>query len=462
MMMLWLKLPVILLFFLAMSASARPLVAQELIQEEGELKREYLSLRERHLSPEAVTWQLEQVPDLISQRSIQEWYRAEVSFQKKYDTFQLKKQLYFAHKVASEANCWFDKLNKFQKRRLKKKLDKLTFKKAAYENNRDLFGSENDLLRAISYTEMTDAQLLFSKKLEKVLGVNNKSLSDHTDGIKKGFHLLPHLLKIQKAMIKDRNSSQGETPILDIMGEGVLAYARIQQVKTTLSGLENIPIPVYDGKTINVISFEHANGTLDTIVQSAIPKENRKGIGFFGAAQYVFPGAWVRSLEKSDHYIVVNKGREISRTRELIDSRKLHGFMAAAEGFTSSGLFETRPISPLFISTYWELHDLGYTINIIPMSYPENSLLYHELPVNRPLFVSGIIGKPLTSIAAERLLALTGERESMGIWLRSAWHRELKTDESLLLSSPGISAIERALEQRLWRKVAVIFPEQCR
>lgn len=453
-------------FLLILSSLA---IAGDLRTDEIALKELYLKTKKTQLSPEQVSKILNSAVSDADKIKILSWYKSEILFQKKYDEFQNKKLSYMADKVLKTGECLRNNLTQKvalsskRKNEIIQKWNALVQLKENYQKNTPLFGTKKDYLRVLSYNRLYEGQNAFAVSMEEALNVDDNESIKALDDLFLEMMNLPHYIKIMYAMNFQRLSSQGETPILDAIGEGAASMGRQWDVRVTWQGLGNLPEPVYDGKTLNIVAFEHANSYLDTIAQAEIPAEKRKGLGFYGAAKYVFPEAWVHSLDKSDHYIVVNQGKEVTRTLEIIQDRKLHGFLAAGEGLTPAGLFETRPVSSLFTETYWELKAKGLEINIIPMSYPNNFRLYNHWKIKSeiPKRVLGVVEKPLSSHAADTLLQLTKEPASVGIWLRSVWHKSLVTDSTRLLSSPGIRDIEKAVNLRLWGKIQKKLKTSC-
>lgn len=444
-------------------------MAGDLTTDETALRELYLKTKKTQLSPEQVSKLLSSSLTAADKAKILSWYKSEIQFQKKYDEFQNKKLSYMADKVLKTGECLrtnlIQKVSLSTKRKneIIGKWNALVKQRQAYQKNIPLFGTKEDYLRVLSYNRLYEAQNAFALSMEEALNVDDDDTIRVLDNVFDEVMNLPYYVKIMYAMSFERQSPQGETPILDAIGEGVASMGRQWDVKVTWQGLDKLPEPVYDGKTLNIVAFEHANSYLDTIAQAAIPAAKRKGLGFYGAAKYVFPEAWVKSLDKSDHYIVVNQGKEVSRTLEIIQDRKLHGFLAAGEGLTPSGLFDTRPVSSLFTDTYWELKEKGLEINIIPMSYPNNFRLYNHWKIKseNPKRVLGVVESSLPSHSADSLLNLTNEKSSIGIWLRSIWHNTLVTDSTRLLSSPPFGEIENAVNLRLWNKIQKKLKTSC-
>lgn len=448
--------------------AADPAVKASLVREEGALRALLVSNKQSQASPGEIARLLGRPMSTAEKKKVLDWYKAEIKFQNTYDAFQLKKLDYISDAVIQNAECIKATLSKVplypsKREAFKKALTALIQQRQIYLQNKKLFGTKEDYLRVLAYNRLYELQNAYVARVEEALSVDDSDTLKALDKLAEDLMSLPYFAKILYALNFERQSGQGETPILDALGEGVASLGRQWGVSVKWKGLENLPAQIYDGKTLNIVAFEHANSYLDTIAQAAIPKSKRKGLGFYGAAKYVFPESWVKSLEKSDHYIVVNQGKEVSRTLEIIGSRKLHGFLAAAEGLTPAGLYETRPVSGLFTDTYWQLKDEGLDINITPMSYPDNFRLYNhwKIKTQRPNVITGVVETSLSSDAADALYALTNDRSSIGIWLRSMWHKTLITDQNLLLSSPSLNALEIAVNQRLWTKITKKVPNAC-
>lgn len=447
-------------------AQGLPAVKTYLQSEEQLLKQHFLSLKKSQPQSSVINQLLSRALTATEEKKVLQWYRSEKEFQKKYDLFQNKKLKYMADKVLANGACFKQEISKISMSSadrigISEKWSALTKQQLVYSQKRPLFGTSKDYLRVLAYNDLYRAQEAFTKALEDALDVQSLEIESGVMQLTETALTLPQLAKIMYALNFERQSRQGETPILNAIGEGVRVLGTMNQVSVKLQGINHLPAPVYDGKTVNIIAFEHANSYLDTIVQAHIPEHKREGLGFFGAAKYVFPPSWVTSLDKSDHYIVVNQGKEVPRTLEIIRARKLHGFFAAAEGLTPAGLMETRPVSPLFIKTYWELKSQGLNINLVPMSFPDNFRVYNAWKGNGPAVSTGVFKPQLSSHAADVLYTITKEKESIGIWLRSAWHETLKTNDQLLLSSPNLNVLEDSVQNRLWGKIRKNFNSRC-
>ena len=135
----------------------------------------------------------------------------------------------------------------------------------------------------------------------------------------------------------------------------------------------------------------------------------------------------------------------------------MHGFFAAAEGLTPAGLFETRPISPLFIDTYFTLLRNGLEPVITPMNFPDSFRLHNEWKLgspSTPKLIRGRVGKKIASSVVQRLRAVTGEARSLGILLRAIWHRQFVTDSTHLISSPSVEELEQMITRRYWGRLS--------
>ncbi|MFZ4713531.1 MAG: hypothetical protein ACOYL6_07465 [Bacteriovoracaceae bacterium] len=425
---------------------------EQLTRNEKTLQIDIEDQRQNGLSPDLVPLLLNAELTLPDQQLIKEWYLNESKLQNRYDQFQNLKLDYFARLQLQKSSCLQKKF--LNSKKVQQAFQTLQNETKDYFEKKSLFGSQEDYLRVLAYNRTYRAQINLSKKLKKALKLPLHQLSDKLTDLGQKLTLIPNQLDIIWNLRFKQQSAQGKTPIIDAMGRAVSKLGREEDIQVTWYGLENIPKPKYNGKTLNILAFEHANSFLDTIAQAEIPSSFRQGIGFYGAAKYVFPASWVRDLEKSDHYIVVNQGKEISRTLEIIKAKKLHGFFASAEGLSPSGLFETRPVNPLFTNTYWELRKVGLDVNIVPMSYPQSFRLYNEWKNVRESQknISGVIKPKLSAHNADKLLQITGDKNSVGIWLRSAWHQSLDNQKTLL-ASPKVIKIEQMIDELLWKEI---------
>lgn len=428
--------------------------AQDLSEMKSRLLRvedalvKHLELRENGISAELVPFILTSEMTANQKALIRDWYDEEVKFQKEYDHYQNLKLDYFALLNLKEAKGLAGSINN---KKVQSEIQKLEILTKEYFEKKDLFGTREDYLRVVAYRDMSKQHIVLSNIFRKSLRSTIKNLPTTIEDTLERLALLPNQIEILQTLKYQQNSPQGETPIIDAMGKAMRKMGRQEQITVKWLGLGHMPRPEYDGQTVNIVAFEHANPLLDTLAQAEIPPSARKGIGFFGVAKYVFPDKWVKMLRSSDHYIVVNEGQEIPRTLEIIGAKKLHGFFASAEGLSPAGMFETRPVSPLFTDTYWELKKLGLRVNIVPMGYPKNFRLFdewkHDKSKNKSIL--GVVSPALPSEKADVLAEITGETKSVAIWLRSVWHEQLK-NEALILGSPSVEDIEEMVQKRLW------------
>jgi hypothetical protein len=427
-----------------------------LSREEARLRTVYLAREQRAAS--------ELISETSSDRKILEWVQAEKKFQTEYDALQNAKLRLFGDSFIKDASCVLSENPRLTP--LATQIEKLKsiFKK--YQSLENRFGKEEDYLRVLAYNDFYRAQVETLKLLSSVslFQASEPSYSDSMSELFNGILKLPSIFKVFVSALSQKVSPQGETPILDALEGGVRQLGRENQVTVQWQGLENLPAPIYDGKTLHIIAFEHAQSYLDTIAQAELPKERRRGIGFFGAAQYVFPAPLVKALDESDHYVVVNNGTEVAKTLKIVTEKKLHGFFAAGEGLTPAGLYDLRPVTPLFTKTYFELSRRGLNIHVFPMSFPENFRLHNAWKVGSiqdEKKVVGIVGQKISSAFIQKLYRLTREEASLGVFLRASWMRTFRNDQGRFLSSPSIDELKEAIYQRYWQRIAEYTNSDC-
>ncbi len=396
--------------------------------------------------------------------SVKNWISLEKSFQEELDTLN---------------NLKIDELNRIYDQKLKcvvksfpelKTSSKFT---QAYNDYRQLFylyltqrtyfGTDIDYKRVITHRELVKSKLAIKKFLEAKFDLSTVSINDQALRIWQKTLDIPYYLNITGKLYLDKSHEQGETPVLDALNKGVRKLGRDQNVIVNWDGLNLLPQSSYDGKTLNIIAFEHAHSYLDTIAQANIPKDLRKGTGFFGAATFIFPAYWVKQLQKSDEYIVVNQGKEIQKTLDVVSRKRLDKFCAAAEGLSPAGVYDTRPVSPLFLNTYYALRQKGLKVNLTPMTFPKNFRPYNQwLSNDTSKIAKGVVSRPLSSKAADKLVSLTGDKKSIAYWLRATWHESMITDGKLFLSAPPFSDLIKQVNQVTWDRLDEVLPVDCK
>jgi hypothetical protein len=128
-------------------------------------------------------------------------------------------------------------------------------------------------------------------------------------------------------------------------------------------------------------------------------------------------------MMKSDHMVAVGHGDMAQKTIDLVCRKQLNCFFLAVEAITGMGLYEMRPVMPLFSVAVYDTIDRGLDVNLYPVAFPDNFRLMNDWsdPIEGPRLVRGVVMRPITTDLCRNLRELTGADDAVSILLRWNW-----------------------------------------
>ncbi len=238
-------------------------------------------------------------------------------------------------------------------------------------------------------------------------------------------------------------------PIPEALASTQRRLVALRNIQVSWEGLENIGNLEHDGKTLHMFLINHANSFLDTSAQQAFPV---KGMSSIGNVDIFFPRFLAQRMVKSDHMITVGHGDTTQKTIDLVRSRQLNRFFLAAEGITGTGLYEMRPVMPLFSLAVYDAIERGLDVNLYPVAFPDNFRLLNDWrdPIEGEKLVRGVVMPPISTQLCLGLRELTGSPDAISLLLRWHWFRTLSHSNREVLSMPYPTEIQRRLEAMIW------------
>ncbi len=248
----------------------------------------------------------------------------------------------------------------------------------------------------------------------------------------------------------EANSGQPDrAPIPEALAATQRKLVALRNIQIKWEGLENIGSVEHDGKTLNMFLINHANSFFDSSAQQAFPV---KGMSSIGNVDIFFPKFLARQMVKSDHMITVGHGDTTQKTIDLVRRKQLNRFFLAAEGITGTGLYEMRPVMPLFSFGLYDSIDRGLEVKLYPVAFPDNFRLLNDWrdPIEGAKLVRGVVLPPITTQLCLALRELTGTQHAISLLLRWNWFSTLSHSEREVLSMPYPTEILRRLEEMIW------------
>lgn len=238
-------------------------------------------------------------------------------------------------------------------------------------------------------------------------------------------------------------------PIPEALAGAQRKLVKMRHVQTRWDGLENIDSVEHDGKTLNMFLINHANSFFDTSAQQTFPI---KGMSSMGNVDIFFPAFLARRMVKSDHMITVGHGDTTGKTIELVRKKQLNRFFLAIEGITGVGLFEMRPVMPLFNFAVYDAIERGLELKLYPIAFPDNFRLMNDWrsPIEGPRTARGVVLPPINTQVCLSLREMTESDDAISQLIRWNWFATLKNSEDTVLAMPYPSVIKNNLERMIW------------
>jgi len=381
------------------------------------------------------------------------------AFFRSYDAFNLQKiDFFFDQALASAQDLAREHLatRGSLPRTLARRLRELEELRASYAELKVHFGTEEDMERLKVGQDVLHAYGSFVNELKKLRGTKitrnfgSARIVPFIDSPRDFLRSSDRFINLLwQSYFRARTGIKDHAPIPEALQSTQQRLVRMRRVETRWDGLEHLGDLSHDGKTLNMFLINHANSFFDTSAQQAFPV---KGLSVMGNVDVFFPPFLARRMVRSDHMITVGHGDTTGKAIELVRRRQLNKFFLAIEGITGVGLYEMRPVMPLFNSAVYEAIERGLELKLYPISFPENFRLLNDwrAPVEGKIPARGVLQPPLGTEHCLALKRATGREESIGLLMRWAWFATLNTSEQEWLSMPYPSEIQRRLDLMFW------------
>ena len=376
-----------------------------------------------------------------------------------YDKFNLTKIDYFFNEVLfrarAEALLELKNTGKLPKK-AGKLLKKLEADYVSYQNAKKYFGTEQDMERLDIGQKILPGYAEFVKTLRKERGekpwrnFGSAKIVPFVDTV-------PDFLKVSgqfarllwNSYFRANTGKTDRAPIPEALAGAQRKLVKMRQIETKWEGMENINDVAHDGKTLHMFLINHANSFFDTSAQQAFPI---KGMSSMGNVDVFFPPFLARRMVKSDHMVTVGHGDTTQKTIDLVRSKQLNRFFLAVEGITGVGLFEMRPVMPLFNFAIYDSIARGLELKLYPVAFPDNFRLMNDWrsPIEGPKVARGVVYPPMNNQICLNLKEITQTDDAVSQLLRWNWFHSLNNSNDEVLSMPAPSAIMNNLNKMIW------------
>lgn len=253
-------------------------------------------------------------------------------------------------------------------------------------------------------------------------------------------------------------SGPEQTPQLDALRDFYLAFQRSAGLRLEWLQPERLrPSGSAAGeKVLDLYVLAHASTLLDAVASSAIGQNGVAPCLNLLAAGNALPPFLTRTLDRSDHLILVGTGASdpIAKLLSVLERKRVRRLLLYPEGSVSSGLFELRHIREKFNPVLLRsLHEAGYRLRLHPIVFPRSYRLYNDIDatlLGDDKAVSVSVGPTLEPDATAALLAAGREREDqlLSRWIWKEWYRLLHEGPPGD-HRPGVRALDRLVRRSL-------------
>lgn len=376
-----------------------------------------------------------------------------------YDKFNLTKIDYFFNEVLlrarAEALLEIKTTGKLPKKAAKL-LKNLEADFIAYQDAKKYFGTEQDMERLDIGQKILPGYANFIKILRKERGekpwrkFGSAKIVPFVDTV-------PDFLKVSgqfarllwNSYFRANTGKTDRAPIPEALAATQRKLVKMRNIQTKWEGLDNVKNIAHDGKTLHMFLINHANSFFDTSAQQAFPI---KGMSSMGNVDVFFPAFLARRMVKSDHMVTVGHGDTTQKTIDLVRSKQLNRFFLAVEGITGVGLFEMRPVMPLFNFAIYDSIARGLELQLYPVAFPDNFRLMNDWrsPIEGPKVARGVVYPPMNNEICLNLKEITQTDDAVSQLLRWNWFHSLNNSNDEVLSMPSPSAIMNNLDKMIW------------
>lgn len=380
-------------------------------------------------------------------------------FFKAYDDFNLLKIDIFFSEVLKRAQyeaLLYTKQNGKLPKKAVKQLKKLEENFSKYQTLKQYFGTERDMERLDIGQTVLPTYALFVKEIRKARGENPwrnfgpAKIVPFVDSPKDFLKVSGQFARLLwNSYFRTRTGLPDRAPITEALSGAQRKLVRMRNIQTGWEGLENIKSVEHDGKTLHMFLINHANSFFDTSAQQAFPI---KGMSSMGNVDVFFPPFLARRMVKSDHIISVGHGDTTQKTIDLVKKKQLNRFFLAVEGITGVGLYEMRPVMPLFNFAVYDSIERGLELKLYPVAFPDNFRLMNDWrsPIEGPKVARGVVHEPFTNEICLNLLEITQRDDSISQLLRWNWFSSLRNSDEEVLGMPYPSVLKQNLERMIW------------
>lgn len=376
-----------------------------------------------------------------------------------YDKFNLVKIDYVFNQVLlrarEEALLEIKRTGKLPKK-AGKYLKELEANYVAYNDAKKYFGTEQDMERLDIGQKILPGYANFVKILRKARG-EKPWRTFGTAKIVPFVDTVPDFLRVSgqfarllwNSYFRANTGKADRAPIPEALAGAQRKLVKMRKVETKWEGLENIKDVSHDGKTLHMFLINHANSFYDTSAQQAFPI---KGMSSMGNVDVFFPPFLARRMVKSDHMVTVGHGDTTQKTIDLVRSKQLNRFFLAVEGITGVGLFEMRPVMPLFNFAIYDSIERGLELKLYPVAFPDNFRLMNDWrsPIEGPKVARGVVYPPMNNEICLNLKEITQTDDAVSQLLRWNWFHSLNNSNEEVLSMPYPSVIMENLDKMIW------------
>jgi hypothetical protein len=380
-------------------------------------------------------------------------------FFKKYDEFNLRKIDFIFTSVLERARAEAQDEIIFKgeiPKKAAKWLKEMELIYSSYQSSVIYFGTEKDMERLDYGQRMLPAYGEFAKALRKGRGerpqrnFGSGKIVPFVDSPSDFLKVSGQFIKlIWNAYFRARTGLPDRAPIPEALAGAQRKLVKMRNIETKWEGLSNIEGIEHDGKTLNMFLINHANSFFDTSAQQDFPV---KGMSSMGNVDVFFPPFLARRMVKSDHMITIGHGDTTQKTIDLVRRKQLNRFFLAIEGITGTGLYEMRPVMPLFSFAVYDSISRGLSLKLYPVAFPDNFRLMNDWrsPIEGKKAARGIVFPPLTSEMCIHLKRLTGSEDSISHVIRWNWFSALNNSSEEVLSMPFPSEIMKRIDKMVW------------
>lgn len=395
-----------------------------------------------------------------------ETLRAQRSILAAYDEFNLRKLDYFLEKyralVEQARERLQPRLGPADEKVLEPIFAQIEKSYQTYLLNRSLFGQPKDVLRINAYREFFSGIVDLAHAVDAIASRNAPPERTSLTALRawasrallKAWNLLYILGKVARMLVTlhfTAISPAADARLIDRFEDLFQGVRKMKGLDVAVTGRENLPAtPSAD--VVNIYAILHSHPILDNVALSSL---GLRDFSIFGAADYFAPKFMADRLDRTDHFIVVGRGREkpIDKALDRLRRGKVRNLVIYPEGSVSAGMFETRPVREKFsYGLIKAIREAGFAVNLTPITFPDNFRIINywgNLLDPEPAHLRALIHEPVSDEMIRHLVSVDGD-QAINTYLRSLWLENLAMDRDHLAGMPKLDVLERTLAERLF------------